>query len=399
MWAYRIGGAITALVLVVALAVITVRWVNYDPVVRPIVHVAPKSPPGTAGSAQTSGSAAALAILAARTRLQTDGSNKPPSAYPELAAEPRLSFQAGVHNGRQLVQEWEQGTTKQRELMTPSRDVFGLSSLPYRNAGVLEQPEGRDWRQDHNSFMRFAGGWLMLGVGLLLALFLAFRGRVLIAEGWSGSTVLRFDALERGNHWMTASSFIILTLSGLVVLYGRPLLLPLIGEHALGRLAWWSAWVHMGAAVPFTIGILVMAALWLRQNLIGRLDLEWLRRFGGFLDDSKPSARRFNAGQKLVFWGVVLGGLMALASGVTLMFPFGWFGYDGMQWAQLVHAGIATAMIALILGHIYIGTVGMEGAIDAMWSGRVDRNWAKEHHDLWYDEITGRRRRPQAPAE
>jgi formate dehydrogenase subunit gamma len=102
-----------------------------------------------------------------------------------------------------------------------------------------------------------------------------------------------------------------------------------------------------------------------------------------------------------VFWGVLLGGIAVLASGVTLMFPFHWFGYDGMQWAQLIHALVGLLMVALIIGHIYIGTVGMEGAVDAMWSGRVDRNWAKEHHDLWYESIAGERRpsRPAAPAK
>jgi formate dehydrogenase subunit gamma len=178
-------------------------------------------------------------------------------------------------------------------------------------------------------------------------------------------------------------------LTGLIVLYGKPLLIPLIGEPAFGTLAWWSVWTHMAMAVPFVLGILVMVALWLKDNLPSRLDWEWLKAGGGFLrnDGHNPPARKFNAGQKIVFWSVVLGGIALLASGVVLMFPFYWFGYDGMQTAQTAHAVIALLMIVLIFGHIYIGTVGMEGAFDAMWSGQVDRNWAKEHHRLWYQRL------------
>jgi len=393
---YRIGGAVAALALAVLLVIVTIEWVGYSGLVRATVSVAPAPPAETTGqrSAQS-----AAAILAERTRLQADEQNRAASPGQES-----LVFRPGVPDAEALARGWQQSGAA-GGLLTPPQETFGLSSLPYRNAGVLEQPEGRDFRAQHNSPLRFGGGWLIFGVGLALALFLLGRGRVRIAEGRSGETVPRFNALERANHWMTAVSFILMALTGVVILYGKPLLLPLVGEYGLGEIAWWSAWLHMGAAVPFVLGVIVMAALWLRENLITRLDLVWLRRAGGFLHDEpdKPSAHRFNAGQKLVFWGVLLGGLAALATGLALMFPFRWLDYDGMQWAQLLHAIIGLLMLALIIGHIYIGTVGMEGAVDAMWSGRVDRNWAKEHHDLWYARITGERGRereaPAAPAE
>jgi formate dehydrogenase gamma subunit len=142
----------------------------------------------------------------------------------------------------------------------------------------------------------------------------------------------------------------------------------------------------MALAVPFVIGFLVMIAVWLVQNLPERLDWHWLKQGGGFLNDrpEKPPARRFNAGQKLVFWGVILGGILLTITGVGLMLPFYWSGYTGMQTAQVAHATIALLLIGLIIGHIYIGTIGMVGAFEAMWSGRVDRNWAQEHHSLWY---------------
>lgn len=390
---YRIAGAIAALVVAVLLVIVTVRWFTYEPLVQPTVGVKSESAQQTSGGSSPDGQPSATAILSARTRLQADEVNKTPSSYPPLTGEENLAFQPGVPKSKELARSWQK-TGDSHEIATPAREIFGLSSLPYRNADVLEQPEGREWRSRHNGATRFGGGWLIFGVSLALALFLFARGRVRIVEGRSGQTIGRFSALERANHWMTSSAFIIMALSGLIILYGKPLLLPVIGEYGLGQIAWWSAWLHMGAAVPFVLGIIAMAVLWLRENLITRLDLEWLRRFGGFLNDSpdKPSARRFNAGQKLVFWGVLLGGVATLATGVVLMFPFQWFGYDGMQWAQLIHAAIGLGMIALIIGHIYIGTVGMEGAISAMWSGRVDRNWAKEHHDLWYSEVIGKLR-------
>jgi len=404
---YRIGGGIAALVLAVLLVVVTLQWLSSTDLVWPTVSVRPQAQSNSTSSGTVGQSAAgaasaqssAMAILAERAELQTDTNKKPPSGENES-----LVFQPGVPNGESIARGWLQAPPDQ-QLLTPPREVSGLSSLPYRNAERLEQPQGRDWRAGRNVPLRFGGSWLIFGVGLALALFLFARGRVRIVEGRSGETVPRFSAIERANHWMTASAFVIMALTGLVILYGRPVLLPLIGENGLGQIAWWSTWLHVSAAVPFVLGVIIMVVLWLRENLITRLDLAWLRRFGGFLNDDprKPSARRFNAGQKLVFWGVLLGGIATLASGVTLMLPFNWFGYDGMQWAQLMHAVVALLLIALIIGHIYIGTVGMEGAVDAMWSGRVDRNWAKEHHDLWYASIEREQHRrpsqPAAPAE
>ncbi len=389
MSGYRWVGAFISAVLVVLLAIVTFTWARYTGVVRPSVSVVPESAVPARGE-PSNPSPVTAAILTARTRIQADEVNRLPTAFPPLTGEEKLDFKPAVRTGDGLVLQWQQrgdGGAIARQSMPLS----GVSSLPYTNAEVLEQPEGRSWRERHNVWIRFGGGWLIFGAGLALALFLFGRGRIRIAEGRSGQTIERFNEMERANHWMTATSFIIMALSGLVILYGKPLLLPLIGEASLGSVAWWSAWLHMSTAVPFVIGIVLMAVLWLRENLVTRLDIEWLKQFGGFLDDSpdKPSARRFNAGQKLVFWGVLLGGLAALATGIPLMVPFEWFGYEGMQWAQLLHAAIGLAFIALIMGHIYIGTVGMEGAIDAMWSGRVDRNWAKEHHDLWFDEATG----------
>lgn len=352
--------------------------------------------------------ATAQDILRQRTELQRWRAEAGPSPQAEasqgaIGGDERLATRSDVSDPQQLVQSWLQDRPDQNLLQSPGF-VSGRSTLPYAEAGVFEQPQGRDWRR-HNDQVRYGGGWIIFGMTLVLASFLLWRGRIPLDRGFSGEQVLRFGGAERANHWMTACSFILMALTGLILIYGKPFLLPLVGPGTYGAIADWSAWLHMAFAIPFVLGILIMIGLWLVENIPDRTDWVWLKRFGGFLDDDpiKPPARKFNAGQKLIFWGVVLSGLALLASGIALMFPFYWLGYDGMQWAQLTHAVIALLIIALILGHIYIGTVGMEGAFDAMWSGRVDRNWAKEHHKIWFENITGRGRDEdtgrQQPAE
>lgn len=383
MSAWRVGGGIAASVLVALLIWLAAATADYQPTVVPTVSLGN-------GSAATSTWSDRSKLMGDRLDAAEISGVALPTPEGQPSAGKTTNSWAKVTNPRQIVESWKL-TDDVREILNKPEDLSGVTSVPYRAANVVQQPEGRDWRQAHNKTLRFSGGWLILGVALALALFLFARGRVKILEGESGQTIERFNAVERANHWMTATAFILLALTGLIILYGKPLLLPLIGRPAFGDVALVSAWLHMAAAVPLTIGITAMVVLWVRENIPSRLDWEWLKRGGGFLSDKddNPPARKFNAGQKVVFWGVTLGGLLALISGITLMFPFFWLGYDGMQWAQLIHATIALLLIALIIGHIYIGTVGMQGAIDAMWSGRVDRNWAKEHHSIWYSKITG----------
>jgi formate dehydrogenase subunit gamma len=227
---------------------------------------------------------------------------------------------------------------------------------------------------------------------------------------------------------MTATSFILMALTGLILIYGSWLLVPLFGAAPYGLVAEGSLYLHIAFAAPFSLGVVVMIVLWLRQNLPSRLDIRWLKRFGGFLSnsDDNPPARRFNAGQKLVFWAVILLGASVSASGLSLLFPFdlpmfaktfvhlndwgitGLVGLDPlptqlapqeeMQYAQLWHAIVAFAMMCVILAHIYIGTIGMQGAYAAMGSGEVDLNWAKEHHSLWVEEVEGGAASPKRPA-
>jgi formate dehydrogenase subunit gamma len=337
------------------------------------------------GPRDNPGGVEAIADLQARANLQ----QWPGQPQAEPSSRPSLALGAGNKTGPEMVQQWLGTRDANQSILREPAFSRGTSTLPAPKTGVLEQPQGRIWRSIRNNEIFYGGAIYILGLSLLIALFLAWRGRIPLKEGFSSETVERFSAFERANHWLTAGSFLAMALTGLVILYGDVLIRPWLGADAFSGLAEFSSWSHIALAVPFVLGVLVMIVLWTRQNLPERLDWQWLKRGGGFLSDSgeSPPARRFNTGQKIVFWSVVLGGLVLTGSGLALAFPFYWLDYTGMQVAQIVHAAVALLMIGLIIGHIYIGTVGMQGAFSAMWSGRVDRNWAREHHDLWYRQV------------
>ncbi|PKP82819.1 MAG: formate dehydrogenase subunit gamma, partial [Alphaproteobacteria bacterium HGW-Alphaproteobacteria-2] len=277
------------------------------------------------------------------------------------------------------------------------------------------------------------GGYALLGMIGLLALFYLLRGRIRIEAGPAGRTITRFRAIERFGHWLLAASFILLGLTGLVVLFGRTALIPLFGKEAFAPIALASKWVHNNVAWAFMVALVLVAVMWIAHNIPNRHDLVWLAKGGGlFSKHSHPPSRKFNAGQKLIFWSVIILGVSVSASGLSLLFPFelpmfaktfevinatglpALFSmeplptelapHNEMQLAQLWHGIVAFAMMVIIIAHIYIGSVGMEGAFDAMGTGEVDLNWAKEHHNLWVEEemAKGRIQRPQtgaAPAE
>ncbi len=288
------------------------------------------------------------------------------------------------------------------------RGLQGYVSIPDKQAGVLIQSEGQNWRAVRNGPLSVYGAWVMLGIVIVTALFFALRGRIRIEAGPSGVTVERFNGVERFAHWLTAVSFIVLAVTGLNMLYGRYALKPILGPELFADLTRLGKYAHNYLAFAFMAGLVLIFVVWVRDNLPSRVDLAWLARAGGlFSRHSHPPARKFNAGQKILFWVVVLGGLSISLSGIALLFPFEFYMFSGtfkvlnvfglglpadlssiqeMQLQQLWHAAASLLLIAVIIGHIYIGTVGMEGAFDAVGSGKVDVNWAREHHSLWVAE-------------
>jgi formate dehydrogenase subunit gamma len=277
-------------------------------------------------------------------------------------------------------------SVKEEQLLQELNRIQGRISIPDQRAATLEQPAGRDWREFRNVTLRWVGGIAILGMLALIVAFYLTRGMVRIEHGRSGRVIVRFSAFERFVHWMTATCFIVLAITGLNMTFGRSLLLPLVGLEGFAEWSQWAKYAHDYLAFPFTIGVALIFLMWVGGNIPERLDIDWLKRGGGLFGHDHPPAHRFNAGQKAIYWIVVLGGGAVAATGYQLMFPFYVSGIEGMQTAQMVHAVVALLFMAAMLAHVYIGTIGMEGAFEAMGSGTVDVNWAKEHHSLWLDE-------------
>ncbi len=255
---------------------------------------------------------------------------------------------------------------------------------------TIEQPAGRDWRHFHEVTLRWIGAISIIGMLVLLVAFYLIRGMVRLESGRSGRVLVRFSAFERLLHWMTASCFIILAISGLNITFGKPLLLPLIGPEAFTTWSQWAKYAHNYLSFPFTIGVVFIFLMWLPWNMPSRVDVEWVKEGGGIVGHEHPPAYRFNAGQKMVYWLQILAGGALAITGYLLMFPF--YGTDiaNMQLSEIIHGITAVLFIALMLGHIYIGSIGMEGAFEGMWDGTVDVNWAKEHHSLWLEQQAAR---------
>jgi formate dehydrogenase subunit gamma len=276
-----------------------------------------------------------------------------------------------------------QQAIKEQQLLQELTRIQGRGTIPDSKSYVVEQPNGREWREFHQVTLKWIGGIAILGIVGLLLVFLLIRGRVRIEGGRSGRTILRFNVFERLVHWMLATCFVILALSGLNITFGRGLLLPLIGPDAFSAWSQWAKYAHNYLSFPFTLGIVLTVLMWLPWNFPTKADVEWLKEGGGMVGDSHPPAYRFNAGQKMLYWFVAFAGIGIAITGYLLMFPFYATDIAGMQIAQVVHSLIGVLFVALIIAHIYIGTLGMEGAFEAMGNGTVDVNWAKQHHSLW----------------
>ncbi len=281
-------------------------------------------------------------------------------------------------------------SVKEDQLLRELNRVQGRGTLPDAKSSVLEQPAGRDWRQFHEVTLRWIGAISILGMLVLLVVFYLVRGMVRIEGGRSGRRIVRFTAVERAVHWMTATCFVILAISGLNITFGKALLAPLMTPNAFTAWSQTLKYAHNYLSFPFTIGVVMILLMWIGGNIPNEVDKEWLKRGGGIIGHDHPPAYRFNAGQKLIYWIVVLGGGAVAVSGYLLMFPFYGTGVAGMQLATIVHGVVAVLFVAAMLGHIYIGTIGMEGAFEAMGEGTVDLNWAKQHHSLWLQEEMAR---------
>ncbi len=266
-------------------------------------------------------------------------------------------------------------------------EISGRVSIPDTKSATLIRPAGRDWREFHQGTMHLIGGVAIVGMLGLLALFYLVRGKIRISHGRSAQTITRFNGLERFVHWVTAGTFVVLALTGLSITFGRTLLIPIMGEVAFANMAQIGKYLHNYLSFPFMVGLALMFLIWVKDNIPNKSDIEWFAMAGGLFGDKHPRARKFNGGQKVIFWSVILGGAALSVSGVYLLFPYTAGGVLNLQFWNMVHGIVGVLLIAAMLAHAYIGSIGMEGAFDAMGSGEVDLNWAKEHHAIWVEEV------------
>src|SRR5215470_9451858 len=287
---------------------------------------------------------------------------------------------------------------KEEQLLHQLKQVQGRISIPDTRESMLVHPQGRVWRMFHEVTLRWIGAVAIIGMLGLIVIFYLWRGMIRLENGRSGRKIVRFNAFERFVHWMTATCFILQALTGLNITFGKPLLMPLMSAEAFSAWSQWAKYVHNYLSFPFTLGVILIFFMWIGGNVPSKVDVEWIKRGGGLVGHDHPPAYRFNAGQKAIYWIQVLGGTAVAISGYVLMFPFYGTDINNMQAAEIVHGTIAMLFIAIMIAHVYIGTIGMEGAFEGMGEGTVDLNWAREHHQLWVEEEIRRGEAPAGPS-
>ncbi|CAN7352693.1 formate dehydrogenase subunit gamma [Acidovorax sp. LjRoot117] len=317
---------------------------------------------------------------------------------PDASADPKYLEQT---NGERAKVQPGNNAPMWRQV---GQGVTGTSSLPKSQApeaGNLIQPfvqypgsrvtnAGEAWRQVRNQWIIPYGGSLLLIVAGAIALFYWGKGAITLHGAETGRKIERFTPFERSAHWANAIAFVALAVSGIVMAFGKFFLLPIMGATLFGWLAYALKNIHNFAGPLFAVSLVIVFFTFLKDNLPRREDITWIAKGGGMLSGQEVPSHRFNAGEKIVFWAGVLGlGVIVVASGLVLdkLIPGLIYERGTMQIAHMVHAVATVVMMMMFMGHIYMGTIGMQGAYKAMKTGYVDDTWAREHHELWYDDI------------
>ena len=273
--------------------------------------------------------------------------------------------------------------------------MAGVTTAKGREAGVLIQTQGQTWRELRNGPITRYGGWLVVLVLVAIGLFYKLHGPIGLHGAPTGRMVERFSAFERIAHWSMAISFCILALSGLTILFGKYVLLPVIGYTLFSWLTEFGKTLHNFVGPVFLFSIVVFVVKFVGDNIPRGYDITWLLKGGGVVGDAVVPSGRFNAGEKIWFWGGVIGlGAISCASGLVMDFP----NFDQsralMMLANIVHVIAGIIFIVWSFTHIYLGTVGTTGAYEGMRHGYVDETWAREHAQYWYDDVKAGRRAP-----
>jgi len=274
-----------------------------------------------------------------------------------------------------------------REVRQRDQGVVGTTQVKGVDTGTLINVYGEDWRQFRMQQLIPYGAALMGIVLSIILLFYLVRGPLRMQGGPTGKKIQRFTVFERTTHWFTVSLFLLLALTGLILLYGRFVLIPLLGPEGFGVTASACKEAHNLFGPLFLVAILMLFVVFVKDNIYARGDITWLLKGGGMLGSGHVSAGRFNAGEKIWFWIAVLGGIVLCVTGLILDFAVFGQGREVMALSHVLHGIVALVVIAMSFGHTYLGTAGVEGAFSSMITGDVDEGWARSHHDRWYAEV------------
>lgn len=273
-----------------------------------------------------------------------------------------------------------------RDVRQRNGAVKGNSQIQRADSGTMIDTSGEEWRQLRVEKIIPYSAYLLGFVILAIFLFRLIRGEIKIAAGRSGERILRFTFSQRFIHWCTAVLFLILAFTGIILLLGRSFLLPIVGSNTFSIIASTGKFIHNYCGPVFAILLLLMLIHFIKGNFYKLSDLKWFTNGGG-LFGKHASSGKYNAGEKSWFWVLMLGGAAVIGTGLVLDFPIFEQTKDTLRLMQIIHGIASVILFAVALGHIYMGTIAMEGALETMKTGYCDANWAKEHHDEWYEEV------------
>lgn len=297
------------------------------------------------------------------------------SERPQHRDVPDISDTSTPHGNNAMTDMWRDIRMGQPSSVT----------APGKSGDILIQSEGTLWQVRRSVLLVNYGAMVLIGVIAIIALYFLVRGRIKIGGGRTGLVIPRFTLIQRVVHWSVAFLVVLLSVSGLVLLVGREALIPIIGTQAFSIAASASMQGHNLFGPLLIPALIAMFVTFVRGNGYRLVDVKWLFKAGGFFG-GHASSYKYNLGEKTWFWWAMALGIVLCVSGVAMLFPEITPGRAFLQIANLAHAAAAIGIIAFAIGHIYLGTIGMEGALEGMTKGTVDTNWAKEHHDLWHDE-------------
>jgi formate dehydrogenase subunit gamma len=330
------------------------------------------------------GIGALVLALAAWLPVAASAQQAAPAQQPAAAAAPAPALPAGstAVPGWNNPPSWNDVSTRAQ-----------YASVPGRETNVLIQGEGHEWRKLRNGPVTFYGGIILLIPLAVLVLFYLAKGPIKLHDPLTGRMIERFSSVERVAHWTMGLSFVVLALTGIVILFGKYIILPLVGHAAFAGLTTLAKNLHNFVGPLFIFALVIFITLFIRENFWKPWDGAWLGKFGGLLSGEHVPSGKFNAGEKSLFWMLVVGLCSVISvTGLILNFPNWNQGREAMQIANLIHGICAILAMAMACFHIYLGTVGMQGALAAMKTGYVDETWAREHHQYWYEEVKAGKR-------